>query len=50
MGMASTDKVTLALSIASNTVTANTAGILAANVFRKWRMKTSQITCWADYR
>lgn len=50
LGMETTDKATVALTLASTTLTASFTGILVANAFRKFRVKTSQIPCWATYR
>lgn len=51
MGMESTDTAVIALSLASaTTITAGVDGITVANAFRKWRVKTAQIPCWASYR
>ena len=48
--MGSTDNAVIALTFTSTTVTAAISGITAANTVRKFRVKTSQIPCWATYR
>lgn len=50
MGMVSSDTAVLSLILASTTITAGTTGITVANAFRRYRIKTSQIPCWATYR
>lgn len=51
LGMEAADNAVISLSFAAATVTtASVAGILPANVVRKYRVKTSQIPCWAPYR
>jgi hypothetical protein len=44
IGAASTDKATLAMAFATETV------LPVANAMRSWSIKTSQIPCWATYR
>lgn len=50
LGFDASDTAAIALALASTTITASDTGITVANAFRKWRVKTSQIPCWADYR
>lgn len=50
MGFVASDTAAIAISLAGTTVVAGDSGILAANVIRKWRVKTAQIPCWAPYR
>lgn len=55
IGATSTDTATLTLTLASTTIVAGSttvlpSGITTANAMRTWRIKTSQIPCYAPYR
>lgn len=50
MGMVAADTAAISMKLDSTTIVTGISGITVANAYRSWRIKTSQIPCWAPYR